>query len=109
MHGLVAWGIVNTGTGTIAKYWTSPAGNITALTAAAGGTGYVTITMFGSGFTSTSSYVVKPYPNNTDDRIVYASVQNKKTTSFKIGTGDGAGSVATDVVFFIFNLNTYKY
>lgn len=109
MHGLVAWGIVNTGTGTIAKYWTSPAGNITALTAAAGGTGYVTITMFGSGFTSTSSYVVKPYPNNTDDRIVYASVQNKKTTSFKIGTGDGAGSVATDVVFFIFNLDTYKY
>lgn len=109
MHGLVAWGVVNTGTGTIAKYWTSPAGNITSLTAAAGGTGYVTITMFGSGFTSTSSYVVKPYPNNTDDRIVYASVQNKKTTSFKIGTGDGAGSVATDVVFFIFNLNTYKY
>lgn len=109
MHGLVAWGIVNTGTGTIAKYWTSPAGNITSLTAAAAGWGYVTITMFGSGFTSTSSYVVKPYPNNTDDRIVYASVQNKKTTSFKIGTGDGAGSVATDVVFFIFNLNTYKY
>ena len=109
MHGLVAWGVVNTGTGTIAKYWTSPAGNITSLTAAAGGTGYVTITMFGSGFTSTSSYAVDAKPNNTDDRIVYASVQNKKTTSFKIGTGDGAGSVATDVVFFIFNLDTYKY
>lgn len=109
MHGLVAWGVVNTGTGTIAKYWTSPAGNITALTAAAGGTGYVTITMFGSGFTSTSSYAVDAKPNNTNDRIVYASVQNKKTTSFKIGTGDGAGSVATDVVFFIFNLDTYKY
>lgn len=109
MHGLAAWGIVNTGTGTIAKYWTSPAGNITALTAAAGGTGYVTITMFGSGFTSTSSYAVDAKPNNTNDRIVYASVQNKKTTSFKIGTGDGAGSVATDVVFFIFNLDTYKY
>lgn len=109
MHGLVAWGVVNTGTGTIAKYWTSPAGNITSLSAATAGTGYVTITMFGSGFTSTSSYVVKPYPNNTADRIAYASVQNKKTTSFKIGTGDGAGSVATDVVFFIFNLDTYKY
>ena len=109
MHGLVAWGVVNTGTGTIAKYWTSPAGNITSLTAAAGGTGYVTITMFGSGFTSTSSYAVDAKPNNTNDRIVYASVQNKKTTSFKIGTGDGAGSVATDVVFFIFNLDTYKY
>ena len=109
MHGLAAWGIVNTGTGTIAKYWTSPAGNITALTAAAGGTGYVTITMFGSGFTSTSSYAVDAKPNNTNDRIVYASVQNKKTASFKIGTGDGAGSVATDVVFFIFNLDTYKY
>ena len=109
MHGLAAWGIVNTGTGTIAKYWTSPAGNITSLTAAAGGTGYVTITMFGSGFTSTSSYAVDAKPNNTNDRIVYASVQNKKTTSFKIGTGDGAGSVATDVVFFIFNLDTYKY
>ena len=109
MHGLAAWGIVNTGTGTIAKYWTSPAGNITSLTAAAAGTGYVTITMFGSGFTSTSSYAVDAKPNNTNDRIVYASVQNKKTTSFKIGTGDGAGSVATDVVFFIFNLDTYKY
>nr|DAS86951.1 MAG TPA: tail protein [Caudoviricetes sp.] len=109
MHGLVAWGVVNTGTGTIAKYWTSPAGNITSLTAAAGGTGYVTITMFGSGFASTSSYAVDAKPNNTNDRIVYASVQNKKTTSFKIGTGDGAGSVATDVVFFIFNLDTYKY
>ena len=109
MHGLAAWGIVNTGTGTIAKYWTSPAGNITSLTAAAGGTGYVTITMFGSGFASTSSYAVDAKPNNTNDRIVYASVQNKKTTSFKIGTGDGAGSVATDVVFFIFNLDTYKY
>lgn len=109
MHGLAAWGIVNTGTGTIVKYWTSPAGNITSLTAAAGGTGYVTITMFGSGFTSTSSYAVDAKPNNTNDRIVYASVQNKKTTSFKIGTGDGAGSVATDVVFFIFNLDTYKY
>ena len=109
MHGLAAWGIVNTGTGTIAKYWTSPAGNITSLTAAAGGTGYVTITMFGSGFTSTSSYAVDAKPNNTNDRIVYASVQNKKTASFKIGTGDGAGSVATDVVFFIFNLDTYKY
>ena len=109
MHGLVAWGVVNTGTGTIAKYWTSPAGNITSLTAAAGGTGYVTITMFGSGFASTSSYAVDAKPNNTNDRIVYASVQNKKTASFKIGTGDGAGSVATDVVFFIFNLDTYKY
>ena len=109
MHGLVAWGVANTGTGTIAKYWTSPAGNITSLTAAAAGTGYVTITMFGSGFTSTSSYVVKPYPNNTADQVAYASVQNKKTTSFKIGTGNGAGAVATEVVFFIFNLDTYKY
>ena len=71
--------------------------------------GYVTITMFGSGFASTSSYAVDAKPNNTNDRIVYASVQNKKTASFKIGTGDGAGSVATDVVFFIFNLDTYKY
>ena len=109
MHGLVAWGIVNTGTGTIAKYWTSPAGNITSLTAAAAGWGYVTITMFGGGFTSTSSYAVDAKPNNTADQVAYASVQNKKTTSFKIGTGNGAGAVATEVVFFIFNLDTYKY
>lgn len=109
MHGLEAWGIVNTGTYVIAKSWISPASSITSFSASMAWTNCVQITMNGARFTSKDSYVVKPEVNNSNDRVAFHSVPGKTATSFKIFTGDGAGSVASDVLFFIFNLNTYKY
>ena len=109
MHGLEAWGIVNTGTYVIAKSWISPASSITSFSASMAWTNCVQITMNGARFTSKDSYVVKPEVNNSNDRVAFHSVPGKTATSFKIFTGDGAGSVASDVLFFIFNLDTYKY